>query len=412
MRPRFAPSVIVRALFAVALLAWPVGVGPVSASDEVAGTPDVTITIRSSLRDRIVTVPSGAVIRFVNRDGDRHRIRSRSGPGDLDTGNLEPGESYQTRLTAAGTYLIQDDLDRDDASYHARIVVDGSDSGGNTPVRPGDGVPSSVTVEIGDDFFAPTIVRITAGGSVTFRNGGEDEHTATSVDGGGIDSGTLATGASYRRAFTTPGTYAFLCIFHSDMRGTVEVGGAAPTAPAATPRVAEAPVAPDAPVTPEGPATVSVDAIDFTYGPESITIEVGDRVTWTNRGDAPHTATSEEDSFDSGILMSGEAFTHRFDTPGVFSYLCTLHPEMRGSVVVTAAGAAAPQPTVQPAQAVAPPSAIPEDPDVPAVVADAVEPRGSVDRTALAGLGAAIVLVAAAAGLFARLIAGTARHPG
>ncbi|MEX1172536.1 MAG: plastocyanin/azurin family copper-binding protein [Chloroflexota bacterium] len=399
----------------IALLAMSVhlfilaGAGPAAASDDVVGMPDVTITIGASLSDRDVTVRSGAIVRFVNRDGQRHRIRSHGGPDDFDTGNLEPGETYQTRLTTAGTYLVRDERDRDDAAYHGRIVVGGSDSGGNAPVRPGEDVPSSVTVEIGDDFFAPTIVRITAGGSVTFRNGGEDEHTATSVDGGGIDSGTLATGASYRRAFTTPGTYAFLCIFHSDMRGTVEVGGAAPSAPAATPPVAEAPVAPDAPVTPEGPATVSVDAIDFTYGPESITIEVGDRVTWTNRGDAPHTATSEEDSFDSGILMSGEAFTHRFDTPGVFSYLCTLHPEMRGSVVVTAAGAAAPQPTVQPAQAVAPPSAIP---DVPVVAADVVEPRRSADQTALAGLAAAIVLVAVAAGLFARLIAGTVRHPG
>ena len=225
-----------------------VGVAPVLAHDSASGTPDVTITIGSGLSDRDVRVSVGDIVRFVNRDDDRHRMRSRSGQ-EFDTGNLEPGDSYQVRLSVAGTYTYLDERNDDAAEYRGRIVVVSASSGsggsaeGTTPPAGGSeaggstggGAASSATVTIGDDFYDPTSVRIAVGGSVEFRNTGDDEHSATSA---AFDTGVLSGGASARKTFPSAGTFAFLCIFHSDMRGTIEVvapsgggGGTEPVAP-------------------------------------------------------------------------------------------------------------------------------------------------------------------------------------
>ena len=204
-------------------------VGPVVAHDTVAGPADVTITIRSGLSDRDVRVRVGAIVRFVNSDDDRHRMRSRSGPHEFDTGNIEPGEAYQIRLSAAGTYTYIDERNDDASAYRGRIVVAASGgtstaSGGSTAAAGGSaaggGAASSATVSIGDDFYQPTSVQIAAGGSVTFRNTGGDEHSATSS---AFNTGVLAGGASARKTFTSAGTFDFLCMFHSDMRGTIQV---------------------------------------------------------------------------------------------------------------------------------------------------------------------------------------------
>jgi plastocyanin len=82
-------------------------------------------------------------------------------------------------------------------------------------------------------------------------------------------------------------------------------------------------------------ATVAVTMGDYFYRPRDATVSAGDSVTWTNKGKVPegHTATGQ--GFDSGILQEGETYTHRFDTEGTFDYVCTLHPNMRGTVTVT-----------------------------------------------------------------------------
>jgi plastocyanin len=93
---------------------------------------------------------------------------------------------------------------------------------------------------------------------------------------------------------------------------------------------------------PAGRASVAIR--DFEFAPPSITVVKGTTVTWTNRGNAPHTATAADHSFDSGMLQRGGKFSRRFDTVGTFQYLCLVHPSMRGTVVVTktAAPGAAP----------------------------------------------------------------------
>jgi plastocyanin len=72
-------------------------------------------------------------------------------------------------------------------------------------------------------------------------------------------------------------------------------------------------------------ATVTVEVVDFDYEPGSVTIAPGDTIQWNFTGDAPHTVTADDGSFDSGQLNSGENFSMRFDEVGTYRYYCTLH---------------------------------------------------------------------------------------
>jgi LPXTG-motif cell wall-anchored protein len=84
-------------------------------------------------------------------------------------------------------------------------------------------------------------------------------------------------------------------------------------------------------------ADTSVTIRDFEFAPATITIDAGDTVTWTNDGPTPHSATADDGSFDTGIRDQGESGSHTFDQAGTFSYFCTPHPSMRGTVTVRAA---------------------------------------------------------------------------
>jgi plastocyanin len=91
----------------------------------------------------------------------------------------------------------------------------------------------------------------------------------------------------------------------------------------------------------EKPAEKTADAnrvlIDnFAFSPRVLTIAAGARVTWINRDDVPHTATSDVKPrlFDSGTLDTDDRFEHVFKTPGVYDYFCAVHPHMTGRIIV------------------------------------------------------------------------------
>jgi plastocyanin len=86
------------------------------------------------------------------------------------------------------------------------------------------------------------------------------------------------------------------------------------------------------------PASASMSAVEiksFAFNPASITVPAGTTVTWTNQDLAPHTATADDGSFDTGRLEQGQSGTVTFDKPGTYTYTCTFHPNMKGTVVVT-----------------------------------------------------------------------------
>ena len=75
-------------------------------------------------------------------------------------------------------------------------------------------------------------------------------------------------------------------------------------------------------------------AIDGTaYAPAVVTVERGTRVTWENRDPFPHTVTVPG-MFDSGSMAAGARWSYVAARAGTFDYICTLHPNMRGKLVV------------------------------------------------------------------------------
>jgi LPXTG-motif cell wall-anchored protein len=70
----------------------------------------------------------------------------------------------------------------------------------------------------------------------------------------------------------------------------------------------------------------------FRFSPSSITVGSGDTVTWTNNGSEPHDVSG--DGLSSGTLSPGQDYSHTFNSPGSFSYVCSIHPFMKGSVTV------------------------------------------------------------------------------
>ena len=72
------------------------------------------------------------------------------------------------------------------------------------------------------------------------------------------------------------------------------------------------------------------------FSPANLTVKVGKTVTWVNQDTVTHTVTSDGSSlFDSGFMPTGAAFRFTFTTPGTYPYYCTVHPYMKGTIVVT-----------------------------------------------------------------------------
>jgi plastocyanin len=84
-------------------------------------------------------------------------------------------------------------------------------------------------------------------------------------------------------------------------------------------------------------ADASVSIRDFAFQPATVTVRVGDTVTWTNRDDVIHTVKWSGGQPESPDLAKGESYSRTFGRVGVFPYVCGPHPFMTGSVRVLAA---------------------------------------------------------------------------
>jgi len=79
---------------------------------------------------------------------------------------------------------------------------------------------------------------------------------------------------------------------------------------------------------------VKVDIADFKFVPAAITVKKGSKVEWTNSDSAAHTATADDNSFDTDIIDQGKNATQTFDQPGTIAYHCDLHPFMTATLEV------------------------------------------------------------------------------
>ncbi len=95
------------------------------------------------------------------------------------------------------------------------------------------------------------------------------------------------------------------------------------------------------------PAHANVSIVEYSFGPSAVTITRGGSVTWNNDGTVAHTVTADSGGFSSGQLASatgggayggggtaGGSYTYTFTLPGTYTYHCSNHPTMTGSVTV------------------------------------------------------------------------------
>jgi len=87
---------------------------------------------------------------------------------------------------------------------------------------------------------------------------------------------------------------------------------------------------------PSGEAQKSekVQIVEFTYEPDPVVVQAGGKVIWQNEDTAPHTATADDGSFDTGTIEKGKLGSATFKEPGTYTYHCEIHPTMHGTVEV------------------------------------------------------------------------------
>jgi plastocyanin len=271
---------------------------------------------------RSLTVTAGEKVKWTNTGQRPHTASDRG--GTFDTKPIAPGASAEVTFSTPGTYF-----------YFCRINP--AKMNGTVVVKPGD-QPAKVTRvqavdpgQIGDKLrFDPPELTVAAGTTLLVANVGGKPHTLT-ADDGSFDTGTISPGAEGGRfagknasvTLTEPGTFKFHCEVHpAAMKGVVTVTGEA---------AGDAPAAASA-----GPREIDIGAEDFAFDPKDASIAAGGKVTVTNKGQAPHTLTLDDQPLDTGQIAPGAtADLTAPDKPGSYSYRCTVHPaRMRGVLVV------------------------------------------------------------------------------
>ena len=76
---------------------------------------------------------------------------------------------------------------------------------------------------------------------------------------------------------------------------------------------------------------VDVEIRNYKYIPESLTVNVGQTVRWTNYDTVLHDVVGS--GIESEYLQKGETFTYTFEEEGTYQYICTIHPWMKGEVI-------------------------------------------------------------------------------
>jgi len=82
------------------------------------------------------------------------------------------------------------------------------------------------------------------------------------------------------------------------------------------------------------PVTHTVVIENMRFDPDRLTVRRGDRVVWVNRDLFPHTASADGKAFDSGDIPAGKAWAYLAAASGDYTYTCTYHPGMQGTLIV------------------------------------------------------------------------------
>jgi len=175
----------------------------VSCKNDVVTLQNEIIISGLSFSPNSLTVQPGTTVTWLNNESVTHTVTSDSTL--FDSGNLVKGDKFNYTFTKSGTYAYH-------CKYHSgmtgKIIV----SGGTIPNQ----------VIIAGFNFAPATLTVAVGASVTWTNNDAATHTVTS-NTTAFDSGDMTQGKSFTFKFTTAGTYAYHCIYHSNMTGIIVV---------------------------------------------------------------------------------------------------------------------------------------------------------------------------------------------
>ena len=84
-----------------------------------------------------------------------------------------------------------------------------------------------------------------------------------------------------------------------------------------------------------GASGTRIEIKDSAFNPQTITVKSGEKITWINRDEEPHTIVSVEKQFKkSSALDTDQEFTITAGAPGTYTYYCSVHPKMTGTIVV------------------------------------------------------------------------------
>jgi plastocyanin len=308
-----------------------------------AAESEETVVIRDGVEPASLEVATGTTVTWRNEDDERHRIRSREGPVEFDSGDLEPGDAFSYAFLVEGSYPYLDERDDEASDYFGTVVVGPSPGASTEPVRASasadpllatapaerpatgsdDPQTSNSRIDITDRTFVPANITVSVGDSVQWTNLDDEGHTVSATEGA-FESGVMAGGVTFSQIFDTPGTFDYACAIHPEMQGTVTV--AAPPDPAASGDV------------PAAGTDVPVSIVDMVYSPATVEVTAGTTVHWTNDDSVIHTVTARDGSFNSGVMQTGDTFSQTFDVPGTYDYFCAIHPLQGGQIVVTDPG--------------------------------------------------------------------------
>jgi plastocyanin len=365
---------------------------PEEAEEKKVAAPTAPVTSISILKGSAVQgapdydpdvakVPAGNNIEWTNNDDVAHTVTSSADAGaTFDSSLINGGEKYllETSKLQPGTYEYL-------CIVHPWMTAS-FEYGGVAPVVP------TVAVSIlkdsatqGNPDYDPDSIQVTKGNAIVWTNNDSTMHTVTSTDNGAtFDSSIINAGETYRldTSSLALGKHDYLCIVHPWMTASFDLvdsseqrlaEGATATDPNSLPEVPaedmvmtpeepveevpieeapvevpiEEPTTSDVQVEEVMPTPAELVIVDMAVGtasnqdcgaecfiPSTAHVTVGGTVTWKNVDSATHTATEINSMFDSSIVMANEEYSYTFEEAGTFEYVCTVHPWMKGKVIV------------------------------------------------------------------------------
>lgn len=322
----------------------PAAVGTAQAADNTLPLNAVVAISDTGFTPSSVTIAAGGSVAWNNQGLVGHSVDTLSAPFPIYMG-VSAGQSATFTFNLAGTYHYTAATDclngvskpQFNCGDNTVIVVAAPPGAAvpataapptptptPTPSAAPQGVVSNGTIDISDSGFSPRSLTVTLGGNVTWTNHGANVHTVSGRAAGlpALDSGGLSQGQTWNSSFSTPGTYSYTsetdCLDGNRVLGfdcgpyTLVVTSAAPSATSAVP----AGVA---------PASNTTIGIDDTHGfqPSTLTIKLGQSVTWVNNGVNVHSAVSSTagtPAFDSGGLGPGQSFSWAPPAAGTYYF--------------------------------------------------------------------------------------------